>query len=196
MKIRALIKWPEGTAEHQKAHAWRHVRILDAAIKVCGERKRTAVQAGGNIGLWPLRLAKYFQRVITFEPEPYSFDCLTANVKSLGIECHRKALGAVPMLCGIERRSLGSHRIIQGVSVQMIPLDSLQLRDVDLLQLDIEGTEHAALMGAQLTVTRCRPVVMLELLSSAAEKACAEFLRGHSYKLHRCFERDCIFVPQ
>lgn len=194
MKTSGLIKWPDDTEDHQKVHAFRHVKILDEAISACKVR-RTAVQAGGNVGLWPLRLSHYFQRVISFEPEPITFECLKHNVRDYGIEVHRKALGAVPMLCGIERRSLGSHRIIQGITVEMIALDSLKLEDLDFLQLDIEGSEYPALMGAQMTVTRCRPVIMLEFLSKDAEECCRVWLKSLSYKLHMQIGRDYIFKP-
>lgn len=197
MKTNVLMRWPDGTEEHQKEHALRHVKILDVAIRACGDRRRTAVQAGGNVGLWPIKLAAHFKKIITFEPEPISFACLKQNVRHLKqVECRQEALGAIGQMCGIERRSLGSHRICQGFDIKMIRLDSLELTDVDLLQLDIEGGEYPALLGAEKTIRKSRPIIMLEFLSKDAENCCTEWLKAKSYRCTTTLGRDFIFEPR
>jgi len=65
--------------------------------------------------------------------------------------------------CGIDRKSLGSHKVTSGLTVLMTSVDALNLTDLDLLQLDIEGYEWHALMGARETIARCRPVIQVEL---------------------------------
>lgn len=48
---------------------------------------------------------------------------------------------------------------------QMVPtvtIDSLGLSDLTLLQLDVEGHEFPALVGAAETIRRCRPILVLE----------------------------------
>ena len=54
-----------------------------------------AVQAGGNLGLWPKRLAQEFRRVITFEPDPDNFAMLRHNAPERNIEAYQAALGAI-----------------------------------------------------------------------------------------------------
>ncbi len=49
-----------------------------------------------------------------------------------------------------------------GVPVQKVAIDSLELPRVDLIKLDIEGMEMDALAGAAQTVERCRPIVLVE----------------------------------
>lgn len=152
--------WPDDVGQ-KWAHALKHVKALEFAIAACAQR-RTAIQAGGNIGLWPKRLAEVFDQVYTFEPEPISRACLERNVPP-HVMVSPYALGAEAGVCGIERRSLGSHQVIPGDSVRVIPIDALALRDVDLLQLDVEGYEWHALMGARETLAACHPVIHLEL---------------------------------
>lgn len=152
--------WPDDVGE-QWRHALRHVRSLEWSLARC-PRRRTTVQAGGNIGLWPRRLAQAFSRVITFEPDAVSRACLERNVPA-NVEVYPDALGAVPGWCGLAHRSLGSHRIVTGESIRMTTIDALQLRDLDFLQLDIEGYECHALAGAQETLQRCHPLVQVEL---------------------------------
>lgn len=165
----AKLTWPADTAEHQKQHALRHVKALDFTIGLC-KRKRTAIQAGGNIGLWPLRLAKEFQTVVTFEPEPVSRACLEMNVAGVtNIYVRKEALGEAEGTCAMERRSLGSHLVRRGDSIDIVPLDKFEFQSVDLLQLDIEGYELRALNGAIEMIKRCRPILHIEMRDLATE---------------------------
>ncbi len=193
------MKWPRDTRESQKIHAYRHLMALEFAIGLC-EQKRTAIQAGGNIGLWPLRLSRDFQSVVTFEPEPHSYKCLVANTAAAhNIEVRKEALGENYKYCGIERRSLGSHRIIEGEGVSVIPLDSLAFNEVDLIQLDIEGYELHALRGAIDTIGRCHPVIQVEMRGFTEEygesdDALIEFLEAGGYQeVSRQSGADVVF---
>jgi FkbM family methyltransferase len=181
------MKWPSDTRESQKKHALKHVSSLDFAIDLCS-RRRTAVQAGGNMGLWPMKMATVFERVLTFEPEPVSLRYMKANLILFdNVEVREEALGATNGYCSIERRSLGSHRVVEGNTTLRIPLDVLGLDDVDLLQLDTEGYELEALRGAVETIKRSHPIIQVELRGfteayGASDKMLIEFLASHSYK--------------
>jgi FkbM family methyltransferase len=152
--------WPDDVGEKWR-HSLRHVQALDWTLQRCKGR-RTAVQAGGNMGLWPRRMKEAgFQRVLSFEPDAESRACLERNAP--GVEVYSCALGAGAGLCGIKHRSLGSHNVVEGDSVEVIALDSLKLETLDLLQLDIEGYEWHALRGASETIRRCLPLIHVEL---------------------------------
>jgi FkbM family methyltransferase len=153
--------WPDDVAEKWR-HSLKHVQSLEWTLQRCKGR-RTAVQAGGNMGLWPRRMAEAgFHRVMTFEPDEKSRACLERNVPKQ-VEVFSCALGAGQSTCAIEHRSLGSHRVVEGTAVQVVALDSFGLMALDLLQLDVEGYEWHALLGAADTIERCRPLIHLEL---------------------------------
>ena len=155
------VWFPADTVGEKWRYSFVHAPAIEWALTQC-KRTRTAVQAGGNIGLWPKRLADVFQRVITFEPEPVTRACLAANVPA-SVEIHAAALGERPGVCGIKRRSVGSHIVIDGDQIPVTTVDGLGLADVDFLQLDIEGYEWFALKGAADTIARCRPIIQVEL---------------------------------
>lgn len=155
------LYWPDDTRDSQWQHALKHLRSIEWALSHC-TRARTAVQAGGNIGLWPRRLAQVFDRVITFEPDDASRACLERNVPP-SVEVRAEALGDVIGVCGLARRSLGSHCVIRGDVIDMTTIDALELTDLDFLQLDIEGYEWHALMGGRETIARCQPLIQMEL---------------------------------
>lgn len=155
------LYWPDDIRASQCVHSLKHVRSLEWAIARCKQR-RTAVQAGGNIGLWPKRLAEFFARVITFEPDEVSRQCLFANVPP-SVEVHADALGSKAGTCDIQHKSLGSHEVVEGTSIPVVTIDDLGLDDLDFLQLDIEGCEWHALAGAVHTLVHCRPLIQVEL---------------------------------
>lgn len=160
------IYFPDDVGTKWK-HSFKHVRSLEWAIAHC-PRRRTALQAGGNIGLWPRRLAAVFQRVITFEPDAVSRACLEKNVPAT-VDVRAEALGDQIGACSVVRQSLGSHYVIGGRDVPMTTIDALDLRDLDFLQLDVEGYEWHALMGAHATIARCRPLIQVELRNFTAQ---------------------------
>lgn len=169
-------------------HALMHVKAsLEVSLSRClaQKRTRTAVQAGGNVGLWPRRMAEVFSRVITFEPDAVSYECLAANVSTDKVLPIRSALGDFDGMCDVSHKSLGSHKVIAGDAVPMLRLDSLDLQDVDLLQLDVEGSEGAALRGAEETIRRCYPIIHIELRDLNPLEptvAIVSWLKAHGYQ--------------
>jgi FkbM family methyltransferase len=130
------------------------------------------VQAGGNLGLYPKRLAQEFRRVYTFEPDPENFAKLRQNAPERNIIATQAALGADEQPVAISRvrrdgKHLHTHEgLTHVVGPGLIPcqrIDNLQLPVCDLIYLDVEGYELRALQGAILTLARCRPILALEL---------------------------------
>jgi len=128
------------------------------------------VQAGGACGVWPYRLAQEFSEVYTFEPEPENFRCLTENLAGVeNIYDFQAALSS-----GNRQGSMSLHESEQGNcgawyfepddegDISTHPLDALLLTQCDLIQLDVEGHEYEALLGARETLLRCRPTVVIE----------------------------------
>lgn len=183
------IWWPDDVGTDW-IHALQHVKSLEWALERCRlrARLRTAVQAGGNVGLWPQRMAQSFRRVITFEPDhSLVTECLLMNV-SADVEIRHAALGDVEGTCAIKHRGLGSARVVDGDSVEMTTIDALELEDVDLIQLDVEGYEWHALRGARKTILRCKPLIQVELRPKLLLKYghdpadIREYLTAMSYK--------------
>lgn len=182
--------------------AWRDLNEAETAADLCKHR-RTVVQAGGNMGVWPLHLSKTFDRVITFEPCPVNFRALVWNT------AEATNVLALPFAlsdrhgewCDLERTSgnAGAHQVVQGINIPVMDIDALGLDDVDLIYLDIEGSEMAALKGAEATIKRCHPVIAFEdkghsLRYGVKEGATEAFLMALGYRVHSRPKRDVIMV--
>ena len=96
---------------------------------------------------------------------------VTLHPEALGAKAG-EALLTLPVLDGVPQEQWASiskdyaeHRSVtrQALRVRVIPLDSLDLRGVTAIKLDAEGAEQEVLEGARQTLTRCRPVLSVEI---------------------------------
>lgn len=128
------------------------------------------VQAGSNIGMYPVALADHFHMIVTFEPDPVNFECLTRNVKARDslhrVVAHHAGLGAKPGLCTpreVHKHNCAAHRVDFGAGdVPVLTIDGLGLEKCDALWLDCEGSELFALQGAVETIARFSPTICVE----------------------------------
>ena len=191
--------------------------VLDAVASnphTTGIPPQVCVQAGGAFGLYPLRLADYFEKVWTFEPLLANLQCMAANIgpthPNMTIATNALWHEAAKLHMSYskpKKSSYGAHHITtsgKGETVAAYPLDDWTLEEVDLLWLDIEGAEVYALMGAHQTIKRCKPVVVIEQhkhlpqhrelnvrLDSASEWLC----RTHLYRPFGRTHGDLVFIP-
>lgn len=153
------------------AGGWQLER-LEVALKYVTEW-HLAIDGGAHVGSWSLAMAKRFDEVLAFEPAPDSIECLLENVEARrNIYVQGMALGdrrGLMLMADDERfgtRNTGgrhlSANIDDGPVVAVMPLDLVGLRRVGFLKLDVEGYEPMALRGAEATIKRCKPVIMVE----------------------------------
>lgn len=130
---------------------------LRAALKYL-KRFRTAVDGGAHRGIWTKELARNFDVVIAFEPNE-----ALANKIPCG-HVHYVALGEKSGECSIAdgAKNTGQGHVVDGNNVHMEPLDSFNIRELDFLKLDVEGYELMALRGAERTIRRERPAILVE----------------------------------
>jgi FkbM family methyltransferase len=175
----------------------KRVTDVDLAVKHC-RKTAVAVQAGGNVGLWPRRLAKYFSLVHTFEPVAHLYGALCHNTAySEGVVVHNELLGAkvggsVPFLV----TPGGTSRVDpEGkVSLTTTTIDALALPACDAIFLDVEGFELQALAGARETIQKFRPVITVEIWEKNVRKY-REWFALVGYELEKKTHGDYIFVP-
>lgn len=80
-----------------------------------------------------------------------------------------------------------------------IRLDSLNLRTLDLLKVDVEGHELAVLQGAELSIGRSMPLVLVELLSDEALWSVTNLMESFGYRLPQLVDskkRNFLFIPK
>ena len=175
---------------------------LGVSLDLC-KQFRTAIQAGGNVGVYPVALAQKFQRVYTVEPDAANYEALTINTANQPrVTIRRAAFGKDHGKSAIDQRcpnNIGAHRIKEGAEFDVVPIDSLNITDCDLLQLDVEGSEFQAILGAMATIRASSPVIILELNGLGAHYGHTDSdtinLMDHiGYKIADHVNRDVIFT--
>jgi FkbM family methyltransferase len=205
IKLIEGLWWPERVGESYKRYLARQYDS-DKAIRLCDrDHRRTAVQAGGHVGLWPRRLSAKFARVVTFEPEAANFACLLRNIEGISnIEAHQHILGEAFGTASLDfnARNTGGHKPIYNGNGDrtMVSIDTYNLDDVDLLCLDIEGGELPALKGAVETLKRCKPIILTEMRGHGerlgySDADLVKWIKAHGYKDGGKVQKDRMWLP-
>ena len=131
------------------------------------KQTRVALDIGANVGLWSRDLVKHFDAVIAFEPVAMFRECLIRNVFATNLEIREIALGNQEgMIRMIITEGNTGHTHVDPDSkngdTQITRLDSLELPIVDYIKIDCEGFEYRVLQGAEQTIRRCCPIVVIE----------------------------------
>jgi FkbM family methyltransferase len=194
--------WPKVDRE-----AWNAIKVevneIDDIITFVKGRE-TVIQAGGNCGMWPAKYATIFKNVYTFEPDPLNLFCLKKNITADNIKIFPYAVGEVQRNISMEIRwdvNRGANRVILNGETPMIKIDDLNVNSCDLLQLDIEGFEHQAVLGAVETIKKFKPTIVLELKGhgehyGVSDAETIDFVKSLGYTLEKVIRTDHIFVPK
>jgi hypothetical protein len=187
---------------------WRHLtksrfRHLPKIIaEYCNDRK-LVIQAGGNAGYYPKQYSKLFDTVVTFEPDHRNFYCLSYNVPEENVFKFRSCIGNdnTPLSLELHKDhdlNLGGLRIAGEGIIPQVKIDCFGLSP-SLIHLDIEGFEGFALLGAEETIKRSKPVIVLEINGFGdaygwPKEKINELLVSWGYVEHITFESDVVYI--
>lgn len=156
-------EWPDADVECRAVVFGEYVSLRMAYSFLKGTR--TAIQAGGNMGAFPWKMAQKFASVITAEPDPECFRCLDLNVMEPNVTKLNAAFGEQPGKVSMsypQANNLGAQFVVPGGDIESITIDSLGVMDCDMIYLDVEGAELSALKGAEETIRMSKPLIVVE----------------------------------
>lgn len=164
-------EWPASDVNGRK-HIYRESFTIPEFLQFIPKRG-VCIQAGGNVGVYPRKLAQNFDKVVTFEPDQENYRLLRKNTHTYSnIEATCAALGDhvdhVKMVSHQEGNA-GAIHVEDGAETFLTTIDSLNIDGCDLIWLDIEGYEELALKGAAKTIEKYKPAVIIEEKSILAE---------------------------
>lgn len=169
----------------------------------------TVVEAGANIGSHTVHLAQLVGdtgEVWAFEPQRLVFQLLAGNMalNSLtNVHCEQKCLSdtpgtvQVPVWNATQVHNWGGMSLIDttaGEPVPAIALDSLPLKRLDFLKIDVEGMELNVLKGAQRLIAKFHPVIYTEADRKDKNPTLFAWLRNHGYRLY--WHTPPLYNPQ
>ncbi len=157
-----------------------------------------AIDIGAHIGSYTLPLARTFEKVIAFEPNPYNRYILNLNVKLNKLGNVRVEPVALSNRTGVVRLYLQSDqggtsslneshygfRYDKTVWVNVLRLDDFKFQNVGFVKIDVEGEELRVLKGASETIEQSKPVLGIEV-------HCPKLIRDSE-----CYCDTCTFLRE
>ena len=135
---------------------------------------QNSIDIGANLGLFTFFMSRASRHVFAFEPNPYPLENLKGLVDSnvtvlpialgnndgpveIKIPHHRKGWSS-------NGASLASKEINDGkiINIQCRKLDSLNIENIGLIKIDVEGFEIEVIRGAKETILKNKPVMIIE----------------------------------
>jgi len=132
----------------------------DAALRYI-KSWRVCLDIGSNIGQWTRPLAKRFDSVICFEPNPNFRECFKRNITETNVVLWPYGLSHKEHRA---QQDINSTILKQGEGdIQCRTLDSFGLNNLDFVKIDVDGFEVPLLEGARDTLTRNTAVINIEM---------------------------------
>jgi FkbM family methyltransferase len=174
---------------------------MQAALSHCTQF-RTAIDIGGHVGTWSMRLAKQFERVFAFEPIERHRECFALNAPSVALLPY--ALGDKDGTAKLAKgvKSTGDTCISPDgeYSAEVKRLDDFDIDKVDFIKMDCEGYELFVCRGGEQTIQKWHPVIIVEQKPGKAQSyglgdtEAVKWLEERGYKLKGVIAGDYILA--
>lgn len=158
-----------------KRHFLKNGEIELRLVRTLCHRHRDAIDVGANEGAYLHFMIGHARRVLAYEPVPWLAAALRQDfgyrviVKDIALSRETgTAVLRMPMVEGTAITGLASLATAPGgrcceMSVSTGPLDANYNGDAGFMKIDVEGHEEAVLDGAERTIRRCRPRILVEM---------------------------------
>tara|TARA_B100000989_G_C19433930_1_gene424297 strand:+ start:100 stop:750 length:651 start_codon:yes stop_codon:yes gene_type:complete len=132
------------------------------------KKKNTAIDIGAHCGFWSFYLSLNFKKTYAFEPIDAFRECFSKNIISENVELMPFAIGESNRLISldIDFKNTGATHISEKVNkknkVEMKKLDEFDFENLDFIKIDVEGYESNVVIGAEETLKKHKPIIIIE----------------------------------
>ena len=197
---------------HIKGGSW-EIKIAKLLDKYC-KPNSVAIDIGGFIGTHTLTLVDGVGekgKVYTFEPQPWAFNMIkktlkenkisNVNVYNAGVSdkkgfiefCSDETGGST--ICTEKHKSKKSWK--STYKIKLMPLDSLNLKNISVMKIDVEGHEISTLEGAKNTILSNKPAIIIEVWNRDKKKREFQaFMKSINYRVTHISGEDYLCLPK
>ena len=170
------------------------------------------IEGGCHIGTHTIKLSQLAKEVLCFEPLKSSQEILQKNIKLNNCENVTINFAGLSNEIGKTSFSLVNKDNLGGAvlstdgegsaDIDLVTIDSLKLKKLDFIKLDVEGYEQKVILGALKTIKKFSPVITLECWdtypNATIEHATEEFkmLLDLGYKIEQISHHDFLFTKE
>jgi FkbM family methyltransferase len=166
----------------------------------------TAIDAGASYGIMSYNLNEQFSKIYAFEVDTSVRECLKKNVEKFQLD------NVVVCECGLgdkeetvsliyNKNTFCTHvnRMMPGTNICKT-LDSFELTEVGFIKLDCEGYEPYILQGAEHTIKKYKPVILMENKNYSNRyygeegNLAVDLLLAWGYTMEVSWPKDCVMV--
>jgi FkbM family methyltransferase len=177
----------------------RYEQHLVNIFKTYIQKDFVIIDGGAHLGMHTLRLSDLVPEgyVYAFEASPRTYDKLKKtieynNIKNITLlnnalyNENANAYIIEHVHADQDRVNIGTNSNFK--NIKAISIDSLNLNKLDFIKLDIEGGEYSAILGAENTIKKYKPIITYEYLPNTSRELDPKILLedlGYSvYQLH------------
>ena len=156
---------------------------------------RVCLDIGSNIGQWTRPLAKKFNSVICFEPNPNFRECFKKNIQEKNVLLWPYGLSDKEHKAKQDFNSTVLQQ--EDGDIDCRTLDSFGLTNVDFVKIDVDGFEVPLLNGARETLTENSPVINIEMKRdkrAGVVTKCESILKELGYKFKNRTKSDEVWL--
>jgi FkbM family methyltransferase len=166
----------------------------DASLKYV-KQWRVCLDIGSNIGQWTRPLAKRFQSVVCFEPNPNFRECFEKNIQEKNVLLWPYGLSNKEHKAKQDFNSTVLHE--EDGDIDCRTLDSFGLTNIDFVKIDVDGFEIPLLNGARETLSKNDPVINIEMKRDKRTDVvvkCESILKDLGYKFQKRTKSDEVWL--
>lgn len=193
-----ISKWVEqsGRLDHDQNMLpliLKHIKLGDTVIDIgayIGDHTISYARAVGHTGI-----------VHAFEPNYYAFQCLEWNMKKHPqVKIYQCGIGSEHGTMGVTNENLnyGMAYMDGDGDIPIIPIDSMNLNRCDFIKIDVEGMELEVLKGAEKTIDKCKPKMLIEINNMTLSRIgigaehIFDWLNKHNYSYNNIYSEQGI----
>ena len=166
------------------------------------------IDIGCYVGTHSLYLSNLCNKVYAFDPQQFVGECFQKTIKENNIdniEFFNYAIHNHNCLSLFGTNNDGDASLIKERNklftdeyyVVTEKLDYFDLDNISLIKIDAEGSEANVLEGAEETIHKCKPVILIEIWKSKKRiNTIKNWCKNNNYDLSKISGDDYILLPQ
>jgi len=193
-------------------------KYLERVNQLC-KNKTHAVDIGANVGrVSNILFDMGWTTVTAFEPTPTIFERLVENTKDKNITTHKLGVSNkegeahFSINSDTESNQETNQIVSKGFqkkrwnveTIKTVTLDQMNLDQMDFLKIDVEGHEKYVVEGAEQTIKKYKPIIVLEVSFekkvydkkiSQDHKKALDILLNWGYNIDMKTVHDYVLIP-